>query len=123
MILRFRAGCGQQVAVHAANQILARAAGPLHRVSQFIANFLHIAPWLALFDDARGGAELKAGALGHAAIHGAGLELTREGAGGNRALQIAEAAKLKSKALRASRRRCDMVVSVAPAHAPSEAAE
>ena len=41
----------------------------------------------------------------------------------NRALQIAEAAKLKSKALRASRRRSDMVVSAAPAHAPSEATE
>ena len=41
----------------------------------------------------------------------------------NRALQIAEAAKLKSKALRVSRRRSDMVVSAAPAPAPSEAAE
>ena len=40
-----------------------------------------------------------------------------------RALQIAEAAKLKSKALRVSRRRSDMVVSAAPAHAPSEAAK
>ena len=40
-----------------------------------------------------------------------------------RALQIAEAAKLKSKALRVSRRRSDMGVSAAPAHAPSEAAK
>src|SRR6202165_1323825 len=37
----------------------------------------------------------------------------------NRALQIAEAAKLKSKALRASRRRSDMVVSASPSRAPS----
>ena len=40
----------------------------------------------------------------------------------NRALQVAEAAKLKSKALR-GRRRSDMVVSAAPAPAPSDAAE
>jgi hypothetical protein len=40
-----------------------------------------------------------------------------------RALQIAEAAKLKSKALRVSRRRSGMVVSATPAHAPSEAAK
>ena len=41
----------------------------------------------------------------------------------NRALQIAEAAKSKSKTLRRGRRRSDMVVSAAPAHAPSDAAE
>jgi hypothetical protein len=41
----------------------------------------------------------------------------------NRALQITEAAKSCPKAYRQSRRRCDMVVSAAPAHAPSEAAE
>ena len=41
----------------------------------------------------------------------------------NRALQITEATQLKSKALRASRRRCDMEVSAAPANAPSKAAE
>ena len=41
----------------------------------------------------------------------------------NRARQIAEAAKSKSKTPRASRRRSDMVVSATPAHAPSEAAE
>src|ERR1700710_258674 len=41
----------------------------------------------------------------------------------NRALRIAEAAKPKSKSPRVSRRRSDMVVSAAPAHAPSEAAE
>lgn len=40
-----------------------------------------------------------------------------------RELQIAEVSKLKSKALRVSRRRSDMVVSTAPAHAPSEAAK
>ena len=40
-----------------------------------------------------------------------------------RALQIAEAAKLKSKALRVSRRRSDMGVSATPSHAPSEAAK
>src|ERR1700680_5120231 len=39
----------------------------------------------------------------------------------NRALQIAEAAK--SKSLRRARRRSDTVVSAAPAHAPSDAAE
>ncbi len=41
----------------------------------------------------------------------------------NRAMKIAQAAKLKPKALRVSRRRSDMVVSAAPAHAPSEAAK
>jgi hypothetical protein len=41
----------------------------------------------------------------------------------NRALQITEAAKSFPKALRRSRRRCDMDVSAAPANAPSEAAE
>jgi transposase len=41
----------------------------------------------------------------------------------NRALQITEAAKSCPKAYRRGRRRCDMVVSAAPAHAPSEAAE
>jgi hypothetical protein len=41
----------------------------------------------------------------------------------NRALQIAEAAKSKSKTPRVSRRRSDMVVSATPAHAPSDAAE
>ena len=41
----------------------------------------------------------------------------------NRALQIAEAAKSRSKAHPPGRRRSDMVVSAAPAHAPSEAAE
>jgi hypothetical protein len=41
----------------------------------------------------------------------------------NRALQIAEAAKLKSKTPRRGRRRSDMVVSAAPAHAPTDAAE
>src|ERR1700685_2384339 len=41
----------------------------------------------------------------------------------NRALRMAEAAKSKSKASRRGRRRSDMVVSTAPAHAPSEAAE
>src|ERR1700691_4520849 len=41
----------------------------------------------------------------------------------NRALRMAEAAKSKSKASRRSRRRSDRVVSAAPAHAPSEAAE
>jgi hypothetical protein len=41
----------------------------------------------------------------------------------NRALQIAEAAKLNSKTPRRGRRRSDMVVSAAPAHAPSDAAE
>ena len=41
----------------------------------------------------------------------------------NRAMKIAEAAKPKSKSPRASRRRSDMMVSAAPAHAPSEAAE
>lgn len=41
----------------------------------------------------------------------------------NRARQIAEAAKLKPKSPRVSHRRSDMVVSAAPAHAPSEAAE
>jgi hypothetical protein len=39
----------------------------------------------------------------------------------NRALRMVEAAKSKSKASR--RRRSDMTVSAAPAHAPSEAAE
>ena len=41
----------------------------------------------------------------------------------NRALRMAEAAKSKSKTPRRGRRRSDMVVSAAPAHAPSEAAE
>jgi hypothetical protein len=41
----------------------------------------------------------------------------------NRALQITEAAKSCPKAYRRGRRRCDMVVSAAPAHAPREAAE
>ena len=41
----------------------------------------------------------------------------------NRALRMAEAAKSKSKASPRGRRRSDMVVSAAPAHAPSEAAE
>jgi hypothetical protein len=41
----------------------------------------------------------------------------------NRALQIAEAAKLKSQTPGRGRRRSDMVVSAAPAHAPSEATE
>src|SRR6202158_2093986 len=41
----------------------------------------------------------------------------------NRAMKIVEAAKPKSKSPRVSRRRSDMVVSAAPAHAPSEAAE
>ena len=41
----------------------------------------------------------------------------------DRALQITEAAKSCPKAHRRGRRRCDMVVSAAPAHAPSEAAE
>src|SRR6202790_1091618 len=41
----------------------------------------------------------------------------------NRALQITEAARSCPKAPRVSRRRSDMVVSAAPAHAPSEAAE
>lgn len=40
-----------------------------------------------------------------------------------RALRMAEAAKSNSKAPRRGRRRCDMVVSAAPAHAPSEATE
>src|ERR1700685_2211759 len=40
-----------------------------------------------------------------------------------RALQIPEAAKLKSKTPRRGRRRSDMVVSAAPAHAPTDAAE
>ena len=41
----------------------------------------------------------------------------------NRALQMAEVAKSKSKTPRRSRRRSDMLVSAAPAHAPSDAAE
>ena len=41
----------------------------------------------------------------------------------NRALRMAEAAKSKSKASPRGRRRSDMVVSAAPAHAPSDAAE
>jgi hypothetical protein len=41
----------------------------------------------------------------------------------NRALRMAEAAKSKSQAPRRGRRRSDRVVSAAPAHAPSEAAE
>ena len=41
----------------------------------------------------------------------------------DRALQITEAAKSCPKAHRRGRRRSDMVVSAAPAHAPSEAAE
>ena len=41
----------------------------------------------------------------------------------NRAMKIVEAAKPKSKSPRVRRRRSDMVVSAAPAHAPSEAAE
>jgi hypothetical protein len=41
----------------------------------------------------------------------------------NRALQIAEAAKSKSKTPRRGRRRFDMVVSAAPAPATSQAAE
>jgi hypothetical protein len=41
----------------------------------------------------------------------------------NRALQIVEAAKSNSKTHRQGRRRSDMVVSAAPAHAPSDAAE
>ena len=41
----------------------------------------------------------------------------------NRALRMAEAAKSKSKTSRRGRRRSNMVVSAAPAHAPSEAAE
>ena len=41
----------------------------------------------------------------------------------NRAMKIVEAAKPKSKPPRVSRRRSDMVVSAAPAHAPSEAVE
>ena len=41
----------------------------------------------------------------------------------NRALQITEAAKSKPKAPRRGRRHSDRVVSAAPAHAPSEAAE
>jgi hypothetical protein len=41
----------------------------------------------------------------------------------NRALRMAEAAKSRSKASRQGRRRSDMVVSTAPAHAPSKAAE
>src|SRR5580698_2926553 len=40
-----------------------------------------------------------------------------------RALRMAEAAKSKPKPPRVSRRRSDMMVSAAPAHAPSEAAE
>ena len=38
-------------------------------------------------------------------------------------MKIVEAAKPKTKSPRMSRRRSDMVVSAAPAHAPSEAAE
>lgn len=38
-------------------------------------------------------------------------------------MKIVEAAKPKLKSRRVSRRRSDMVVSTAPAHAPSEAAE
>jgi hypothetical protein len=41
----------------------------------------------------------------------------------SRALQFAEAAKSRQKAHRIGRRRSDMVVSAAPANAPSEAAE
>jgi hypothetical protein len=41
----------------------------------------------------------------------------------NRALQIAEVAKSKSKTPRRGRRRSDMVVSATPAHAPGDAAE
>src|SRR6202451_4282788 len=41
----------------------------------------------------------------------------------NRALLMAEAAKSTSKASRRRRRRSDMMVSAAPAHAPSEAAD
>src|SRR5450631_2706518 len=41
----------------------------------------------------------------------------------NRALRMAEAAQSKSQAPRRGRRRSDKVVSAAPAHAPSEAAE
>ena len=41
----------------------------------------------------------------------------------NRAVRMAEAAKSTSKPPRVSRRRSDMMVSAAPAHAPSEAAE
>jgi hypothetical protein len=41
----------------------------------------------------------------------------------NRALQIAEVAKSKSKTPRRGWRRSDMVVSAAPAHAPGDAAE
>jgi hypothetical protein len=40
----------------------------------------------------------------------------------NRALQIAEAAKSKSKTPRRDLHRSDMVVSAAPAHGPSDAA-
>ena len=38
-------------------------------------------------------------------------------------MKIAEAAQPKKKSPRVSRRRSDLVVSAAPAHAPSEAAE
>jgi len=41
----------------------------------------------------------------------------------DRTMKIVEAAKPKTKSPRVSRRRSDMVVSAAPAHAPSEAAE
>jgi hypothetical protein len=41
----------------------------------------------------------------------------------NRALRMAEVAKSNSKAPRQGRHRSDMVVSAAPAHAPSEAVE
>src|SRR3954468_7908278 len=41
----------------------------------------------------------------------------------DRPMKIVEAAKPKTKSPRVSRRRSDMVVSAAPAHAPSEAAE
>ena len=41
----------------------------------------------------------------------------------NRALRMAEVAKSNSKAPRQGRHRSDMVVSAAPAHAPSDAAE
>jgi hypothetical protein len=41
----------------------------------------------------------------------------------NRALRMAEVAKSNSKTHRQGRRRSDMVVSAAPAHAPSDTAE
>ena len=54
---------------------------------------------------------------------GHGAQAQASGLPKNRALRMAEVAKSNSKAPRPRRHRSDMVVSAAPAHAPTDAAE